>query len=243
MRDEVMTNVDESRVKTEQEYEVERLTKKIEKKILILRGACEGSPEKYKNTVQALGFARRKHAGQTRKSGVPYIIHPLSVACDALAMGFRDDIIIATCLLHDVLEDNKDTSALDLPVSDEVKRAVECLTIKYGPNEGKYDGKKDYYEKLKTNKYAILVKGLDRQDNFKSLAQLGPDSIKRNLYETQYLLLPILGDAKEIWPEYGGQLHMLRTMLRSVINNLAYDHKIILPYEQPSDTEMREIFS
>ena len=58
-------------------------------------------------------------------------------------MGFRDDIIIATCLLHDVLEDNKDTSALDLPVSDEVKRAVECLTIKYGPNEGKYDGKKD----------------------------------------------------------------------------------------------------
>ena len=62
MRDEVMTNVDESRVKAEQEYEVERLTKKIEKKILILRGACEGSPEKYKNTVQALGFARRKHA-------------------------------------------------------------------------------------------------------------------------------------------------------------------------------------
>ena len=243
MRDEVMTNVDESRVKAEQEYEVERLTKKIERKNLILRGACEGSPEKYRNTVQALGFARRKHMGQTRKSGVPYIIHPLSVACDALAMGFRDDIILATCLLHDVLEDNKATSTLDLPVSDEVKRAVECLTIKYGPNENKFDGKKAYFERLKANKYAMLVKGLDRQDNFKSLAEMGLESVKHNLYETQYFLLPILGDAKEIWPEYGGQLHMLRTSLRSTIKNLSCAYNIILPHEQPADEEMRKIFS
>lgn len=241
MRDDVMTTIDESQVKAEQEHEVKLLTEKIEKKLLFMRGVCAGSPEKYKNTVQALGFARRKHMGQTRKNGVPYIIHPLSVACDAIAMTLLDDILIATCLLHDVPEDTR-TSVLELPVCDEVKRAVECLTLKYDPNKSKYDCKIEYYEKIKTNKYAILVKGLDRQDNFKSLSQMGEESVRRNLYETQYFLLPILGGAKEIWPEYNGQLHSLRTSMRSTINNLAHDHHIVLPYEQPSDEEMRKIF-
>lgn len=241
MRDEIMT-VDEAQVKAQQEYEVKHLTEKIEKKLSFMRGVCAGSPEKYVNTVQALGFARRKHMGQTRKNGVPYIIHPLSVACDAIGIKLLDDILIATCLLHDVLEDT-DTSVLELPVCDEVKRAVECLTLRYDSNKSRYDCKIQYYEKIKTNKYATLVKGLDRQDNFKSLAQMGEESIRRNLYETQYFLLPILGDAKELWPEYSGQLHTLRTGLRATINNMSHDHRIVMPNEQPSDEEMRKIFS
>ena len=53
-------------------------------------------------TLKALSFAREKHNGQKRKNGDPYVVHPLTMACNALSMGIRDDNTIATILLHDV---------------------------------------------------------------------------------------------------------------------------------------------
>ena len=55
---------------------------------------------------EALDFAYELHAGQRRKSGAPYISHPCSVA-DILAreMRFKDPVILAAALLHDVVED------------------------------------------------------------------------------------------------------------------------------------------
>lgn len=55
---------------------------------------------------EALDFAYELHAGQRRKSGAPYISHPCSVA-DILAreMHFKDPVILAAALLHDVVED------------------------------------------------------------------------------------------------------------------------------------------
>ena len=59
----------------------------------------------WNNTLQALSFARKAHNGQYRKSGEPYIVHPLTCASHAIALGLHDDQIIAACLLHDVIED------------------------------------------------------------------------------------------------------------------------------------------
>ena len=56
------------------------------------------------------------HEGQQRKSGEPYIVHPLTMACNALALGIRDDKVVATILLHDVCEDC-DVSLKELPIS------------------------------------------------------------------------------------------------------------------------------
>lgn len=55
-------------------------------------------------SIKALSFARQKHSGQNRKNGIPYIAHPLSMACYAAALGIKDDNIMATILLHDVCE-------------------------------------------------------------------------------------------------------------------------------------------
>ena len=54
----------------------------------------------------AFDFARTAHAGQTRKSGDPFIEHPVSVA-EVLASCGLDDVTIAAALLHDVVEDTE----------------------------------------------------------------------------------------------------------------------------------------
>ena len=53
---------------------------------------------------RAYEFAEKKHAGQTRGSGEPYIKHPLRVARLAAEWGSESDVIMAA-LLHDVAED------------------------------------------------------------------------------------------------------------------------------------------
>lgn len=49
-------------------------------------------------------FARSAHEGQFRKSGEPYILHPVS-ACEFLLHLKPDIITIQSCILHDVIED------------------------------------------------------------------------------------------------------------------------------------------
>ena len=55
-----------------------------EKMFTYLRGYASGAG--MKETLKALAFAREKHSGQFRKSGEPYIIHPLTMACNAVSM-------------------------------------------------------------------------------------------------------------------------------------------------------------
>ncbi|HAX98634.1 MAG TPA: (p)ppGpp synthetase, partial [Candidatus Atribacteria bacterium] len=57
---------------------------------------------------KAYDFSLAAHTGQSRLSGEPYIIHPLSVA-HIVADLRMDDSTIAAALLHDVLEDTKST--------------------------------------------------------------------------------------------------------------------------------------
>lgn len=53
-------------------------------------------------------FARDAHHGQMRKSGDPYIIHPL-LACKLLLHLKPDLVTIQSCILHDVIEDTEKT--------------------------------------------------------------------------------------------------------------------------------------
>ena len=54
--------------------------------------------------MKAYDFANENHKGQLRKSGEPYIIHPVQVAYTLATLGLDDETICAA-LLHDVVED------------------------------------------------------------------------------------------------------------------------------------------
>lgn len=76
------------------------------KKKLTAHAEKNFSPEDRKKIGAALAFAVRKHKGQRRAEGTSYIIHPIRVALILIEnVGTWDADIVATALLHDVVED------------------------------------------------------------------------------------------------------------------------------------------
>lgn len=204
------------------------------------RGAC--SDGLHPETMKALGYMRAKHEGQTRKSGQPYIVHPLSLICLALGLGLRDDNLLAMLAYHDVIEDTH-TLVSELPTTNEIRMDVECMTFRKLSKETKLDAKKRYYENLIKRQNSAIGKALDRCDNLSTMEEdMTEESIIKNVYETHYFLLPMLKEAKEIWPVYANQLHVLRFMLKALNNTLAAAHGVDLSGPIPSDDKLLEIF-
>ncbi len=205
-----------------------------------VRGAC--SDGLHPETMKALGEMRRMHAGQTRRSGQPYIVHPLSLICLALGLGLRDDSLLAMLAYHDVIEDAK-ILVSELDTTNEIKLDVECITFRKDPHETKLEAKRRYYDNLIKRRNSAIGKALDRCDNLSTMEEdMTEESIIKNVYETHYFLLPMLKDAKEIWPVYANQLHVLRFMLKALNNTLAAAHGVDLTGPIPDDETLLKIF-
>lgn len=191
-----------------------------------LRGRLDGPG--FEQSRAALVFARRAHTGQKRKNGAPYIIHPLEMACDAIACKGVTDEIIATILLHDVCEDCN-ISLLALPVNDVVRYGVKLMTIRPFQGEEKLETKRRYYNELLGSKEAVVCKGFDRYANLNDAeGALSEEAIVRNIYETHELLMPILKEAKYEYPELSDMLHTIRTALKRTITMMAKYHNVEL---------------
>ena len=80
-------------------------------------------------TRAALAFADKRHAGQTRDlDGLPFVTHPLEVACLLHEAGYQDEVVAAG-VLHDVLEDTDAVrSDLESRFGSRVAELVEAVT-------------------------------------------------------------------------------------------------------------------
>lgn len=166
------------------------------------------------DSVRALSYARKSHDGQIRKDGKPYISHPLTVASHAVALGLKEDSIIAACLLHDVVEDCG-VSVTDLPVSYETQTSIRLLThIKTVPLSV-------YYGELSKDRVASIVKILDRCHNVSTMAGVFTrEKVESYIQETRDYVLPLLRITKEQWPEYSDKLFILKYHIQSMIDGL-----------------------
>ena len=191
-----------------------------------LRGRLDGPG--FEQSRAALVFARKAHNGQTRKDGAPYIVHPLSMACDAIACKGATDEIVATILLHDVCEDcNIPLSAL--PVNDIVKQGVKLMTVRAYEGEEKLETKRRYFHELLDSKEAIICKAFDRYANLSDAdGALSEEAIVKNIIETHELLMPMLKEAKYEYPELSDMLHTIRTALKRTLNMMARYHNVEL---------------
>lgn len=171
-------------------------------------------------TSKALPFAREAHSGQVRKGkdSVPYIYHPLLIACHALALGMDDDDMISTALLHDVCEDCG-IAAGELPVGDTVKEAVALLT-----KDG-ISGEAQYFERIAGNKIATMVKLLDRCSNVSGMAgAFSKEKMAEYIRETEDFIYPLLEKAKREYPEYSDQIFLIRYHMMSVVEAIKHQY-------------------
>lgn len=192
-----------------------------DKMLTFIRGFCSDKHNPKPETLRALGYARKKHANQYRDNGDPYIVHPLSMACFAIGLGLTDDNLLAVILLHDICEDT-DTSINELPTNDKVKHGIKYMTIQELPGENQSETKRRYFWSLLEDKNALLCKAIDRYSNLHTMVGIFEvERIKKNIRETHELLMPVLKEAKDLYPEVANELYILRNILRNLYVNLA----------------------
>lgn len=170
------------------------------------------------NTLKAVSFATEAHKGQMRKrSDIPYIYHPLNLACHALSMNITDDAIIAACLLHDVVEDCGVTYE-DLPVNDETKELVRLLTCQKTTPENRAEILNEYYGEIAKNPKATLIKCIDRCNNITTMSGgLSRDRIFRMIRETEEYYPKLISVLKDE-VEYSNAAWLLKYQIESLLD-------------------------
>ena len=153
-------------------------------------------PEQIKLIKRAYYFAEQAHDGQIRRSGEPYVTHPLAVA-DVLADMHMDHQSLMAALLHDVIEDtgvSKD--ALNRQFGDTVAELVDGVSkLTQIEFNSKAEAQAENFQKMAmamaNDIRVIMVKLADRLHNMRTLGVLRPDKRRRIARETLDIFAPI----------------------------------------------------
>ena len=146
--------------------------------------------------TKAYNYAIANHGDQKRKSGEPYIIHPLQVAYTLADMGL-DDATICAAILHDVIEDTDATyDDLVKEFSEEVAEMVDGVTklgkLNYTTlKEQQVEDYRKMFLAMGKDIRVILIKLADRLHNMRTLKYLTRDRQIANAKETIELYAPL----------------------------------------------------
>ena len=145
----------------------------------------------------AFEFADKAHKGQKRKSGEPYIIHPLAVA-QIVAEELRlDSESIEAALLHDVIEDtgatHEQVAKLFSPTIADLVEGVSKLTrIQYATKEDEQmENLRKMLIAMSKDIRVILIKISDRLHNMRTMEYQSPAKQKQKSLETMEIYAPI----------------------------------------------------
>lgn len=131
-----------------------------------------------KEIQAAIEYATKKHQGQFRRGGEPYIIHPIAVYEDVRRQGLGREYQI-TALFHDLLEDTDATEEEILELGGmQVLEAVKVLTKCPGYKMEEYMGA------IKENSIAYAIKKADRLHNLQCAKDTDNRFKKRYILET-----------------------------------------------------------
>ena len=145
---------------------------------------------------KALQFAQRAHEGQTRRSGEPYVCHPISVAIILIELGM-DTESVAAALLHDVVEDTE----IDLPTirkefGDDIAMLVDGVTKltkmpTFSREEQQGENLRKMLLAMSEDIRVIIIKLADRLHNMRTIEAQPPQKRREKSLETLEVYAPI----------------------------------------------------
>lgn len=149
-----------------------------------------------KRILKAYNFAVEKHGNQLRKSGEPYIIHPMQVAYILADLGLDDDTICAA-LLHDVVEDTCVThediiNEFSLEVAEMVDGVTKLSKLNCeSVEEEQVENYRKMFLAMGRDIRVIMIKLADRLHNMRTLKFLSRERQIANARETMDLYAPL----------------------------------------------------
>jgi GTP pyrophosphokinase len=173
---------------------------------------------------KAYEFSQKHHAGQSRASGEPYLVHPLEVG-NVLADMKMDSVSIAAGLLHDSVEDTTVTTVeIQREFGEQVAHIVEGVTkISKIDFSSKEEAQAENLRKMMLAMVddirVVLIKLADRLHNMRTLEHLDPERRQKIARETLEIYAPIahrLGMGK----------------IRGELEDLGFKHLDPIGYEQ-----------
>jgi len=153
-------------------------------------------PQDVKHVRAAIEFSHSAHEGQMRRSGLPYVTHPIAVARLLTPLHLDAQTIIAA-LLHDVVEDTEISTEevaekFGKPVAELVEGLSKLDKIQFETHE---DAQAENFRKMllamARDVRVILIKLADRLHNMRTLDAMAHDKSERIARETMEIYAPI----------------------------------------------------
>ena len=149
-------------------------------------------------------YSARVHRGQTRRSGEPYLIHPVAVA-KILAQMKLDEAAVSTGLLHDTVEDTLTTiEDLEQFFGKDIAAMVDGVTkISKMEFQSREERQAENFRKMilamSRDIRVLIVKLADRLHNMRTLGPMPPDAQKRIARETMEIYSPLAARLGIYW--------------------------------------------
>ncbi len=171
--------------------DIERRYQELENKVLTANTHADTS-----RLRAAFEYAAEHHGDQLRKSGEPYIIHPIAVAGLVSDLGLDPDSVIAA-LLHDCIEDT-DSTHEDIArrfgptVADLVEGVTKLTRMQYtSKEEEQMENLRKMFMAMAKDVRVILIKLCDRMHNMRTLQYQSDRKQKEKALETMEIYAPI----------------------------------------------------
>lgn len=180
------------------------------------------SERQFKQLHDAFDFAREAHKTQVRKTGEPYILHPISVAQICAEELKLDTNSVTAAFLHDVVEDTPYTvKDITLRFGEDVSFLVNVVTKRkkeaYKTSK-QVDNYKQLLESIQYDVRALMVKLADRLHNMRTLASMKPDKQMKIAGETDYFYAPL-----------ANRLGLFS--IKTELENLSFKYRCYMEYE------------